>query len=209
MKYCCEMAGSYLDDMTHLYVWRHDSSTSGSRAKYSVYLHICLFIYIYTYVYVHIYIYIYMHIRIHIWTYVFELYSGGKLKWCEDEQELRQKQKSGETWALGTRVLPVFVFAMSDSDDEATLFDGSLPYAASKVSFHIHTTLFVRLFCRFRLSHMWVSTRDLHISTQIKRHIDYAYYRSPTYITGDLYILHMWVSTIKHGVATISRLLKW
>ena len=50
------------------------------------------------------------------------------------EEELRTKQLSGDQWALGTRVLPVYVFSMSESENgDATLFDGSLPYAASKV----------------------------------------------------------------------------
>jgi hypothetical protein len=46
-------------------------------------------------------------------------------------EENWEKNKNTKT---GTRVLPVYVFSMSDSENgDATLFDGSLPYAASKV----------------------------------------------------------------------------
>lgn len=34
------------------------------------------------------------------------------------EEELRRKQLSGDQWALGTRVLPVFVFSLSDSESD-------------------------------------------------------------------------------------------
>ena len=50
----------------------------------------------------------------------------------DSEDDLRKLQQSGDHWRLGTRVLPVFVFSFSDTESEATLFDGSLPYAASK-----------------------------------------------------------------------------
>ncbi|EKX36866.1 hypothetical protein GUITHDRAFT_116889 [Guillardia theta CCMP2712] len=50
----------------------------------------------------------------------------------ESEEEMHKQQKS-RRWALGTRILPVFVFSLEEEwREDVLLFDNWLPYAASK-----------------------------------------------------------------------------